>query len=178
MAWKQARWPPLSITFLTSPCTVMTPYQVSSEIYGGFFYSAALSSISLSCWSFLKSRRLWDLTTSSLQHILTYEAMKVAGKAWQRSRWKFASCQLLYTTLLRMPTFPPVQFRHSHHVITSHLHQHFVNVADNVSWMRAVIQCTKIRRLNTDPRSTMPSEQESGLDIIYHWDINIEYCKW
>ena len=39
MAWKQARWPPLFITFLTSPCTVMTPYQVSSEIYGGFFYS-------------------------------------------------------------------------------------------------------------------------------------------
>ena len=38
MAWKQARWPPLFITFLTSPCTVMTPYQVSSEIYGGFFY--------------------------------------------------------------------------------------------------------------------------------------------
>ena len=38
MAWKQARWPPLFITFLTS-CTVMTPYQVSSEIYGGFFYS-------------------------------------------------------------------------------------------------------------------------------------------
>ena len=30
---------PFFITFLTSPCTVMTAYQVSSEIYGGFFYS-------------------------------------------------------------------------------------------------------------------------------------------
>ena len=38
MAWKQARWPPLFITFLTSPCTVITPYQISSEIYGGFYY--------------------------------------------------------------------------------------------------------------------------------------------
>ena len=36
MVWKQARWPPLFIMFLTSPWTVMTRYQVSSEIYGGF----------------------------------------------------------------------------------------------------------------------------------------------
>ena len=33
MARKQARWPPLFITFLPYHCTVMTPYQVSSEIY-------------------------------------------------------------------------------------------------------------------------------------------------
>ena len=32
--WKQARWPPLFITFLISPCLVTTTYQVSSEIYG------------------------------------------------------------------------------------------------------------------------------------------------
>ena len=36
--WKQARWPPLFITFLISPCLVTPTYQVSSEIYGGFFY--------------------------------------------------------------------------------------------------------------------------------------------
>ena len=38
MTWKQARWPPLFITFLTSPCTIMTSYQISLEIYGGFYY--------------------------------------------------------------------------------------------------------------------------------------------
>ena len=37
VAWKQARWPPL-LLFLISPCPVTTAYQVSSEIYGGFFY--------------------------------------------------------------------------------------------------------------------------------------------
>ena len=36
--WKQACWPPLFITFLASPCTVTSAYQVSAEIYGGFFY--------------------------------------------------------------------------------------------------------------------------------------------
>ena len=36
---KTSRVAPSLITFLTSPCTAMTPYQVSSEIYGGFFYS-------------------------------------------------------------------------------------------------------------------------------------------
>ena len=40
VAWKQARWPPLFITFLISPCRVTSTYQVSSEIYGGFFYRA------------------------------------------------------------------------------------------------------------------------------------------
>ena len=39
MAWKQPRWRPLFIAFLISPCAVITPCQVSSEIYGGFFYS-------------------------------------------------------------------------------------------------------------------------------------------
>ena len=38
VAWKQARWPPLFITFLISPCLETSTYQVSSEIYGGFFY--------------------------------------------------------------------------------------------------------------------------------------------
>ena len=38
VAWKQARWPPPFVTFLTSPCLVTSTYQVSSEIYGGFFY--------------------------------------------------------------------------------------------------------------------------------------------
>ena len=38
VAWKQARWPPLFITFLISPCLVTSTYQVSSEIYGGIFY--------------------------------------------------------------------------------------------------------------------------------------------
>ena len=38
VAWKQARWPPLFITFLTSPCLVTSTYLVSSEIYGGIFY--------------------------------------------------------------------------------------------------------------------------------------------
>ena len=38
VAWKQARRPPLFITFLISPCPVMTSYQVSSDIYGGFLY--------------------------------------------------------------------------------------------------------------------------------------------
>ena len=38
VAWKQARWPPLFITFLISPCLVTTTYQVLPEIYGGFFY--------------------------------------------------------------------------------------------------------------------------------------------
>ena len=37
VAWKQARWPPLFSTFLISPCLVTSTYQVSSEIYGGFF---------------------------------------------------------------------------------------------------------------------------------------------
>ena len=30
VAWKQARWPPLFITFLISPCRVTSTYQVSS----------------------------------------------------------------------------------------------------------------------------------------------------
>ena len=38
VAWKQARWPPLFIAFLISPCRVTSTYQVSSEIYRGFFY--------------------------------------------------------------------------------------------------------------------------------------------
>ena len=38
VAWTQARWPPLFIAFLISPCLVTSTYQVSSEIYGGFFY--------------------------------------------------------------------------------------------------------------------------------------------
>ena len=38
VAWKQARWPRLFITFLISPCLVTSTYQVSSEIYGGIFY--------------------------------------------------------------------------------------------------------------------------------------------
>ena len=38
VARKQASWLPLFITFLISPCLVTTTYQVSSEIYGGFFY--------------------------------------------------------------------------------------------------------------------------------------------
>ena len=38
VVWKQARWPPPFITFLISPCLVTSTYQVSSEIYGGFFY--------------------------------------------------------------------------------------------------------------------------------------------
>ena len=38
VTWKQAWWPPLFITFLISPCLVTATYQVSSEIYGGFFY--------------------------------------------------------------------------------------------------------------------------------------------
>ena len=36
VAWKQAWWPPLFITFLISPCLVTSTYQVSLEIYGGF----------------------------------------------------------------------------------------------------------------------------------------------
>ena len=36
---KTSTMTPLIITLLRSRCTVMTPYQVSSEIYGGFFYS-------------------------------------------------------------------------------------------------------------------------------------------
>ena len=38
VACKQARWPPLFITFLISPCLVTSTYQVSSEIYRGFFF--------------------------------------------------------------------------------------------------------------------------------------------
>ena len=38
VAWKQARWPTIFITFLISPCLVTSTYQVSSEIYGGIFY--------------------------------------------------------------------------------------------------------------------------------------------
>ena len=38
VARKQARWPPLFITFLISLCLVTSTCQVSSEIYGGFFY--------------------------------------------------------------------------------------------------------------------------------------------
>ena len=38
VAWKQARWPPLFIAFLISPCPATTAYQVSSEIYGEVFY--------------------------------------------------------------------------------------------------------------------------------------------
>ena len=37
VTWKQARWPPLFITFLISPCLVTSTYQVSTEIYGGIF---------------------------------------------------------------------------------------------------------------------------------------------
>ena len=44
--WKQARWPPLFITFLISLCLVTTAYQVSSEFYGGFFYSGIALSVS------------------------------------------------------------------------------------------------------------------------------------
>ena len=52
VAWKQARWPPLFITFLISPCLVTSTYQISLEIYDGIFYqgitlnsSTVLSSI-------------------------------------------------------------------------------------------------------------------------------------
>ena len=38
VVWKQAWWPPLFITFLISARPVTTAYQVSSEIYGGYFY--------------------------------------------------------------------------------------------------------------------------------------------
>ena len=39
----------------------------------------------LSIWSFVKSSRLWDLLNIISLHILTHEAMKVAGETWQRS---------------------------------------------------------------------------------------------
>ena len=49
---------------------------------------------------------------------------------------------------LRMPTFPPVQFRHLQRAIessflTSIPWSAFLQVADNVSWMWALIQYTK-----------------------------------
>ena len=51
VAWKQARWPPLFITFLISPCLVTSTYQVSSEIYGGFFYQGITLSYSFILFS-------------------------------------------------------------------------------------------------------------------------------
>ena len=50
VAWKQARWPPLFITFLISPYLVTSTYQVSSEIYGGIFYQGITLSQTLLAW--------------------------------------------------------------------------------------------------------------------------------
>ncbi len=48
--WKQARWPPLFVTFLISPCLVTATYQVSWEIYGGIFCQGITLRIVLINW--------------------------------------------------------------------------------------------------------------------------------
>ena len=66
VAWKQARWPPLFITFLISPCLITSTYQVSSEIYGGIFYQG----ITLSCCCFCCFKTLLNLTCNPLSCVL------------------------------------------------------------------------------------------------------------
>ena len=108
MAWKQARWLPLFITFLTSPCTVMTPYQVSSEIYDRFFYSgitikgyfkeisstvasnrptealASVISLACCCLSYLIPRKRTQPWTDCLSHKLFIDIASVKIFFWLR----------------------------------------------------------------------------------------------
>ena len=54
---KTSSMTPFFIAFLMSPCPVTTAYQVSSEIYGGFFYYGITLNLSfLQAWDSCKTR--------------------------------------------------------------------------------------------------------------------------
>ena len=95
VAWKQTRWPLLFVTtFLLSSCPVTTAYQVSSKIYGGFFYlgitldprcvaSKSLSDHALCLWpgkeSSPKRKHLRKYFEYSYPHTLTRKHMWLAA---------------------------------------------------------------------------------------------------
>ena len=96
VVWKQARWPPLFITLLISPCLVTSTYQVSSEIYGGIFYYGNTLIMTSADQRYIAAQLLYYLDDIKLRYPRWW------SEFWHRRTWwrlRSIDVSLLYGTI-------------------------------------------------------------------------------